>query len=102
MPVMFGGGRRLFEHLREPVPRFRIDKVVEGSGATHLRLCARVSTMAMDTEAAFDDSTRLLDDMVSGDPARIWSASCAIRTSRDSRVLEREGHYAWWVWTQIR
>ncbi len=36
-PVMFGGGRRLFENLSGPVPRFRIDKVTEGSGATHLR-----------------------------------------------------------------
>ena len=25
-PVLFGGGRRLFENLREPVPQFRIDK----------------------------------------------------------------------------
>jgi dihydrofolate reductase len=36
-PVLFGGGRRLFENLREPVPRFRIDKVVDSPGATHLR-----------------------------------------------------------------
>lgn len=36
-PVMFGSGRRLFENLREPIPRFRIDKVVEGSAATHVR-----------------------------------------------------------------
>lgn len=36
-PVMFGGGRRLFENLREPLPRFRIDKVQEGPAATHLR-----------------------------------------------------------------
>jgi dihydrofolate reductase len=36
-PVLFGGGRRLFENLREPVPQFRIDKVLEGSAATHLR-----------------------------------------------------------------
>jgi len=36
-PVMFGGGRRLFENLREPVPRFRIDKVHEGATVTHLR-----------------------------------------------------------------
>jgi dihydrofolate reductase len=36
-PIVFGGGRRLFENLREPVPRFRIDKVVDGSTATHLR-----------------------------------------------------------------
>ncbi len=37
VPVMFGGGRRLFENLREPVPRFRIDKVHDGAAATHLR-----------------------------------------------------------------
>ncbi len=36
-PVMFGAGRRLFENLHEPVPRFRMDGVVEGSAATHLR-----------------------------------------------------------------
>ena len=36
-PVVFGGGRRLFENLREPVPRFRIDGVVAGPDATHLR-----------------------------------------------------------------
>jgi len=34
---MFGGGRRLFENIREPVPRFRIDRVVDSSAATHLR-----------------------------------------------------------------
>jgi dihydrofolate reductase len=37
VPVMFGGGRRLFENLREPAPRFRIDKVLESPAATHLR-----------------------------------------------------------------
>jgi dihydrofolate reductase len=36
-PVMFFGGRRLFENLREPSPRFRIDKVVDSPDATHLR-----------------------------------------------------------------
>lgn len=36
-PVMFGAGRRLFENLREPLPRFRIDKVLDGPDATHLR-----------------------------------------------------------------
>jgi dihydrofolate reductase len=36
-PVLFGGGRRLFENLREPVPRFRIDRVVDSPAATHLR-----------------------------------------------------------------
>ena len=36
-PVLFGGGRRLFEHLREPLPRFRIDRVLAGPAATHLK-----------------------------------------------------------------
>ena len=36
-PVVFGGGRRLFENFREPVPRFRIDKLVDSPAATHLR-----------------------------------------------------------------
>jgi dihydrofolate reductase len=40
-PVLFGGGRRLFENLREPGPRFRIDKVLDGPAATHLRYVRR-------------------------------------------------------------
>ena len=36
-PVLFGGGRRLFENLRNPLPQFRIDKAVDGPAATHLR-----------------------------------------------------------------
>ena len=36
-PVLFGGGRRLFENLHEPMPQFRIDKVLDGPAATHLR-----------------------------------------------------------------
>ena len=36
-PVLFGGGRRLFENLRDPGPRFRIDRVIDGPAATHLR-----------------------------------------------------------------
>ncbi|OGT83311.1 MAG: deaminase [Gammaproteobacteria bacterium RIFCSPLOWO2_02_FULL_61_13] len=36
-PVLFGGGRRLFENLNETASRFRIDKVIEGPDATHLR-----------------------------------------------------------------
>jgi dihydrofolate reductase len=36
-PVLFGGGRRLFENVREPASQFRIDRVVETPGATHLR-----------------------------------------------------------------
>jgi hypothetical protein len=35
--VLFGGGRRLFENLQEPLPRFRIDSVLPGPHATHLR-----------------------------------------------------------------
>ena len=36
-PVLFGGGRRLFENLPEPGPQFRIDSVLNGPAATHLR-----------------------------------------------------------------
>lgn len=37
VPVFFNGGRRLFENLREPMPQFRIDSVLDGPNATHLR-----------------------------------------------------------------
>lgn len=37
VPVLFGSGRRLFENLREPAPQFRIDRVLDGPAATHLR-----------------------------------------------------------------
>lgn len=36
-PILFGAGRRLFENLREPAPRFRTERVLEGTAATHLR-----------------------------------------------------------------
>lgn len=36
-PVFFGSGRRLFEHLSEPEPQFRIDRVIDGPAATHVR-----------------------------------------------------------------
>lgn len=36
VPVLFGGGRRLFEPSTE-LPRFRIDRVVHDARATHLR-----------------------------------------------------------------
>jgi len=36
-PVFFGAGRRLFENLDEPGPQFRIESVLNGSSATHLR-----------------------------------------------------------------
>ena len=36
-PVFFGSGRRLFEDLGEPGPQFRIDAVLHGADATHLR-----------------------------------------------------------------
>jgi dihydrofolate reductase len=36
-PVFFGSGRRLFENLREPGAQFRIDKVLDGPNATHIR-----------------------------------------------------------------
>jgi dihydrofolate reductase len=37
VPVLFGDGRRLFENVRDSVPRFRIDKVLDSPAATHLR-----------------------------------------------------------------
>jgi dihydrofolate reductase len=36
-PVLFGGGRRLFENLSEAVPPYRIDQVLESPVDTHLR-----------------------------------------------------------------
>lgn len=36
-PVLFSGGRRLFDHLQESGAQFRIDSVLEDSAATHLR-----------------------------------------------------------------
>lgn len=36
-PIFFGSGRRLFENLGEPVPQFRIDSVLNGALATHVR-----------------------------------------------------------------
>ena len=36
-PVLFSGGRRLFENLHESISQFRIDKVLESPAATHLR-----------------------------------------------------------------
>ena len=40
-PVLFGGGRQLFERLHEPMPQFRIDRVLDGPAATHLRYVRR-------------------------------------------------------------
>ena len=37
VPVLFAGGRRLFDNLQEPVPQFRIDSVLASPKATHLR-----------------------------------------------------------------
>ena len=36
-PVLFGSGRRLFENVSESVSQFRIDSVLNGPAATHLR-----------------------------------------------------------------
>lgn len=36
-PVLFGGGRRLFEQLAEPLPGFRIERVLHHAKATHLK-----------------------------------------------------------------
>ena len=40
-PVLFGGGRRLFENLRDPLQQWRIDSVLAGPAATHLRYVRR-------------------------------------------------------------
>lgn len=37
VPVLFGGGRRLFENLREPLPQLRVDRILDTPAATHLR-----------------------------------------------------------------
>ena len=37
VPVLFGGGRRLFENVREGASSFRIDRVLDTPAATHLR-----------------------------------------------------------------
>lgn len=37
VPVLFGAGQRLFEGMVEPLPQFRIDRVIEDEQATHLR-----------------------------------------------------------------
>lgn len=36
-PVLFGGGRRLFENVADTVPAFRIERVLDTPQATHLR-----------------------------------------------------------------
>jgi dihydrofolate reductase len=36
-PVLFGSGRRLFENLVEPAPKYRIQSVLAGPAATHVR-----------------------------------------------------------------
>ena len=37
-PILFGGGRRLFENMSDSaLPQFRIDRVFDGPHATHLR-----------------------------------------------------------------
>jgi dihydrofolate reductase len=41
-PVLFGGGRRLFENLDESVSQFQIDKVLDSPNATHLRYVRKV------------------------------------------------------------
>ncbi len=40
-PVLFGSGRRLFENLNEPGPAFKIDRVLDGPAATHIRYVRR-------------------------------------------------------------
>ncbi|BCX03243.1 MAG: deaminase [Candidatus Roseilinea sp.] len=41
VPILFGGGIRLFENLREPLPQFGIDRVLDTPAATHLRYVRR-------------------------------------------------------------
>ncbi|MEZ4415956.1 MAG: dihydrofolate reductase family protein [Gemmatimonadota bacterium] len=36
-PVMFAGGRRLFENLHDALPSYQIDRVFDAPDATHLR-----------------------------------------------------------------
>lgn len=36
-PIIFGGGRRLFDGLGDDLPQFRIDRVIDSPDATHLR-----------------------------------------------------------------
>ncbi len=40
-PVLFCGGRRLFENLNETGQQFRIDRTIDSSSATHLRYVRR-------------------------------------------------------------
>jgi dihydrofolate reductase len=40
-PVLFGGGRRLFENLSDATPSYRIAGVFDGPAATHLRYVRR-------------------------------------------------------------
>ncbi len=37
VPVLFGGGQRLFENLRKPLPQFRINRVIDSQVVTCLR-----------------------------------------------------------------
>jgi hypothetical protein len=41
VPVMFGGGTRMFENLGEQVRQFEVIEVVPGPTATHLRYLLR-------------------------------------------------------------
>ncbi|HEV8503387.1 MAG TPA: dihydrofolate reductase family protein, partial [Casimicrobiaceae bacterium] len=45
-PVLFNGGRRLFENLHESVSPFRVDTVLDGPAATHLRYVRELRPMA--------------------------------------------------------
>jgi hypothetical protein len=37
MPILLGGGARLFDNLGEPTPRLRQVEAVEAPGVTHIR-----------------------------------------------------------------
>jgi dihydrofolate reductase len=36
-PILFGGGRRLWENVREDAAKYRVDRVIDTPDATHLR-----------------------------------------------------------------
>jgi len=37
VPILFGGGQRLFENVADTIPAFRVDRVLHTEAATHLR-----------------------------------------------------------------
>ena len=43
VPLIFGGGRRLFENITEPAPEFQIERVLDTAAATHLRYVRKIN-----------------------------------------------------------